>query len=146
MTENGIHIYNTPSFQGQDWSVLFNLIPAIRGTKKFGKLAGGEKMYEGVFEMPYIAAEPIVLKFLDVVDELSIVQPFDWPKWDEGRKMAGDPDFEFDTVDISEKCKLLTAIIRNDRFCEGALVSAFESGLILRVLESLERQITGEKE
>jgi hypothetical protein len=35
--------------------------------------------------------------------------------------MADDENFDFDTVDISVKCKLITAIMCNDRFCEGAL-------------------------
>ncbi len=55
--------------------------------------------------------------------------------------MANDKNFDFDSVDIPTKCKLITAIVRNDRFCEGALVSAFESGLILKILKSIKRQL-----
>ena len=44
-------------------------------------------------------------------------------------------------LDIPMKCKLITAIVRNDRFCEGALVSAFNSGLILNILKSIEKEI-----
>ncbi len=50
-------------------------------------------------------------------------------------------EFDFDTLDIPEKCKLITAIERNDRFWDGALVSAFESGLISRILKSIEKQL-----
>ena len=31
--------------------------------------------------------------------------------------------------------RLLTVCVREDRFCEGALESAFESGLLTRILE-----------
>ncbi len=56
--------------------------------------------------------------------------------------MARDDNFDFGTTDILKKCKLITAIVRNDRFCEGALVSAFESGLILKILKSIEKEIS----
>ena len=54
---------------------------------------------------------------------------------------ARDKEFDFNVIDIPKKCKLVTAIIRNDRFCEGALISAFESGLILKILKSIKLQI-----
>ena len=66
---------------------------------------------------------------------------FDWGKWDEGREMAQNKDFDFDTVDIPTKCKLITAFVRNDRFCTGALAGAFTSGIMLRILKSIEKQL-----
>ncbi len=66
---------------------------------------------------------------------------FDWVNWDEGRAMAADIDFDFDRVDIPTLCKIMTAVIRNDRFCDGALVLAFESGLMPKILQSIERRV-----
>jgi hypothetical protein len=53
--------------------------------------------------------------------------------WDEGRKMLNDTHFNYDTIDIPTKCKLITMIICSNRFSDGALVSAFETGLILKL-------------
>ena len=64
---------------------------------------------------------------------------------DRGMKDAlwGEDDaFDFDTVDILTICQLFTAIVRSDRFCEGALDSAFESGIVLKLLKSLQKQLT----
>jgi hypothetical protein len=66
---------------------------------------------------------------------------FDWISWDEGKKMIENRNFNFDTINIATKCKLITSILRNDRFCDGALIEAFESGLILRILQSIEKQL-----
>ena len=52
-----------------------------------------------------------------------------------------DKNFNFDSIDIPTMCKIITAIVRNNRFCDGALVSAFESGLILKILKSIKHQI-----
>ena len=76
---------------------------------------------------------------MHIVYRLPIIIGFDWGAWEAGKTSYD--DFDLDTLDLPAKCKLITAIVRNDRFCEGALVSAFESGLILRILKSIEKQI-----
>ena len=127
------------SFTHQDWHPLIELIPQIESTSKFGEMAGGEKDEKGIIQFPYCIQAPIVAQFLEIVYSLPIIISFDWGAWEAGRKIASDKDF--DTLDVPTKCKLITAIVRNDRFCEGALVSAFESGLILKILKSIEKQI-----
>jgi len=56
--------------------------------------------------------------------------------------MASDESFDFDTVDLETKCKLITAVVRNDRFCEGTLLSAFKSGFVLKILKSIEKEVS----
>jgi hypothetical protein len=36
-------------------------------------------------------------------------------------------------------CKLLTAIVRSDRFVEGNLIAFFENSTILKILRGLEK-------
>lgn len=133
MLEENNYKEKLAAFTNKDWQPLFELIPTIRSTSKFGELAGGD-------QTPYYIEKPIVSKFLEIVYSLPIIIVFDWAEWDEGRKIASDANFDFDRIDIPTKCKLISAIVRNDRFCEGALISAFESGQILKILESIERQ------
>ena len=105
-------------------------------------MAGGDKDEKGIIQFPYMIQAPIISEFLEIVYSLPIIISFNWGSWNDGRKIARDENFDFDTLDLPTKCKLITAIVRNDRFCEGALVSAFESGLILKILKSIEKQIT----
>jgi len=63
-------------------------------------------------------------------------------KWAEGQDILSKADYDFDSLDLVTKCKLITAIVRSDRFSEGALVSAFNSGVVLRILKSIEREVT----
>ena len=134
------------AFTPQDWQPLMDLIPKIESTSKFSEWAGGEKDENGVIQMPYSIESPIVSQFLEVVYAIPIIIAFDWGAWDEGRKIASDENFDFDSADLLTKCKLITAIVRNDRFCEGALASAFESGLILKILKSIEKVISAERQ
>ena len=129
------------AFTQQDWKPLIELIPKVESTSKFGEWAGGEKEENKTIKFPYCIEAPIVSQFLHIVYRLPIIISFDWGAWEEGREIASNDDFDHDTLDLPTKCKLITAIVRNNRFCDGALVSAFESGLILRVLKSIEKQI-----
>ena len=133
------------AFTQQDWQPLIELIPKVESTLKLGEWAGEEKDEVETIQFPYCKEEPIVSQFLDIVYRLPIIISFDWGAWEEGREIASNDDFDHDTLDLPTKCKLITAIVRNNRFCDGALVSAFESGLILRILKSIEKQIADVK-
>ena len=119
------------------------LIPKIENIKKFGDNSEAMKLLEkGIIDMhPYVEHE-IVEQFRKIVYSIPIIIDFDWGAWDEGRKIAGDEDFDFDTIDIPTKCKIITALVRNDRFCDGVLVDAFESGKILKILKSIEKKLS----
>ena len=140
LNENN-YIETINGYSKNDWKSLLDLIPEIERTHDFGEMKGGEKNEEGIIIMPYWVESSIVSRFHQLVYDLPIVINFDWGSWNEGRKIVNDKNFNFDSIDILTKCKIITAIVRNDRFCDGALVSAFESGLILKILKSIENQL-----
>ncbi len=126
----------------QDWAPLLALIPEIEKTTTFHEVSKEKADKNGVKILSYPIPVPIVDEFQRIVYEIPIAIKFYWAGWDEGRAMAGDSDFDFDSTTLVNKCKLITAIVRNDRFCAGALASAFESGLILKILKSIEKSVT----
>jgi len=140
LNENN-YIETINGFSKIDWKPLLDLIPEIEKTNNFGEMKSGEKNEEGIIIMPNWVESTIVSRFHQIVYDLPIVISFDWGSWKEGRKIVNDKNFNFDSIDIPTKCKIITAIVRNDRFCDGALVSAFESGLILKILKSIENQL-----
>ena len=135
------YIEKLNSYTLSDWKPLLDLIPKIESQEKFGISMGGDMDDENTIYMPYYIESGIVNEFREIVYAIPIIIDYDWAGWKEGRGMARDNDFDFDTVDIPTKCKIITAIVRNDRFCDGALAGAFERGLILKVLKSIERQL-----
>lgn len=61
-----------------------------------------------------------------------IVTGFDWQRWlagDEGRALSDDPAAVANATP-DQLARLLTAIVRSDRFVEGSIAGAFESGLL----------------
>ena len=55
-----------------------------------------------------------------------------WLQTEEGAALRDRPE-ALATASPDELRKLLTAIIRSDRFVEGSIVGAFESGLLARI-------------
>lgn len=135
------YIETISSYSEEDWQPLLHLIPEIEATEEFGEVTGGDEIEKGVFTFPHISESAVVFKFHEIVYGMPIMISFDWTSWDGGRIIVDDDSFDYNSIDIPTKCKIITAIVRNDRFCEGALVEAFESGLILKILKSINNQL-----
>ena len=124
----------------EDWKALFDLIPEIEHSTNFGDLV----ITEGAF--PYASESKIIDKFREVLWEKRILIVFDWSAWKEGIKMLEDRDADFSNLDLITLVKLLTTIVRADRFSTGLLMSKFSDGTILNILYRLRAVVNEDKE
>src|SRR5438552_1870522 len=71
-------------------------------------------------------------------------EKFDWPKWkDTGEaKQLRDDSVALAKATPEQLAKLLTVCIRQDRFAEGTLQAAFETGLLTRILQRAKAILT----
>ncbi len=105
--------------------------------EEFGKWLDGGEVEPGVHCLPYFWEDSIVWEVTNRFLDANLQIQFNWHHWHQGRNlMAGDKPLQNDFLAL---CMFFTAIIRNNRFCEGALASAFRSGQVLRILKGLER-------
>lgn len=79
----------------------------------------------------------ILWSIQDQAYKMKIVYDFNWSSWDEGRWLASFPDFDFSLLSPLELSKLITAISRNDRFCDSAWNDSFASGMMQKVIAAL---------
>lgn len=119
------------SYPKNKWQPLFNLIPELE------ELVVDRNQISEDDEQLFRAQ----IKFQNTIEEIPIVLSFDWPAWEEGRRMASDTRFDFNSIDIPTKCKLLIALNRSDHFCSGALRGNIRSGLLLRIIKSIRDQV-----
>jgi hypothetical protein len=93
---------------------------------------------DGVHRMPYFVLGPTAESFRTAVGRGGwIVVGFDWMTWlgtEEGAAFRDAPE-SLATASVDDLAKLITAIVRSDRFVEGSLVGAFESGLLARIAQ-----------
>ncbi len=128
----------------EEWKPLLELIPLIEETDTFTEAEAVSYTEGNIIQYRPPNEAPVISTFLEVVYQIPIIIDFHWSAWDEGRKLAGDPSTDYDSIDIPTKCKLITAFVRNNRFCDGVLASAFEDGTILRILKSIRKEVSPE--
>jgi hypothetical protein len=124
-----------------DWQKLFDLLQEMESTKEFGNMSRMKKNDKGVFNFPSMEWTPITSAFYDAVHGLGIVPVFDWTKWEEGRLMLDNKDQDFSSLEIITLCKLLTIIIRADRFVDGYLVGQLKRKNVQKIIGAIRDKV-----
>ncbi len=122
-----------------DWLQLQALYErVITHTGSFSKMGGGQEIEKGVIEMPYTIEEPIISEVRKFFLEKHLIVMYDWSHWNEGKAMfkVGEAD-RFKETNVEDTIKLFTAVMRNDRFCDGAWADLFENGDGAKLLKRL---------
>ncbi len=102
----------------------------------FGEWESSRTDANGLTTLGWYRFSPEAEAFLDDVRAAGWVQPFDWMAWlatPRGRALSTDPT-AIATADAQDLQRLLTALVRSERFGDGTLASANESGLLTAVL------------
>jgi Family of unknown function (DUF6508) len=87
---------------------------------------------DGVRQVPWFEYSEAAEMFRSLASANGWVVPFDWMTWaasPAGRRLIGDPGLVADAT-ADDLRKLITAIIRGERFSEGELAGANESGML----------------
>jgi hypothetical protein len=102
----------------------------------FGFWHGGEQVSPGVLAIPYFSLGATASSFVHMAyDQGWVLTDFNWPAWkgtEEAITLRDNPA-ALEKASPDQLAKLLTVVIRQDRFAEGALNSAFESGLLTAI-------------
>ena len=130
---------HTTSLTQQAWDMLFSLLPAMEKAQTFGVVKGGEQLPDGSVSVPFWSASDIVDQVCQVLHQLNLLPAFDWTNWEEGRSILENKDFDYASLDTITLCKLLTTIVRADRFHDGFLVAHFENGVIPNIIKALQQ-------
>jgi hypothetical protein len=91
---------------------------------------------DGVLQMPWYEYSETALVFVADASAFGWVVAFDWMRWaaaPEAQRMLTDPRLVARASE-ADLVRLLTTIIRGDRFSEGRIASAYESGLLLAIV------------
>ena len=87
--------------------------------------------------MPYVAYGETARKFHEAAYEKGwLDNSFEWPEWagsDTARQLRDEPR-ALAVASSEDLARLLTVCIRQDRFSEGTMLDAFDSGLILGIV------------
>ncbi|GAC1427429.1 MAG: DUF6508 domain-containing protein [Acidobacteriaceae bacterium] len=77
------------------------------------------------------------LSFIDALYKSGWVKSFDWASWAEtmdGKRLLEEPQ-HIAMATPDQLTKVLTVLVRRERFCEGTLNSAFEAGFLTAIVQ-----------
>jgi hypothetical protein len=81
-------------------------------------------------------------QFNDTLDRTDwLLTDFDWNTWaktPDGQSLMSDRN-AIAAANVEQLAKLLTSLVRAERFCEGVLANAFDEGVLLAATERAER-------
>jgi hypothetical protein len=120
-----------------NWTRLYELVRAIYIENEFGKIQNDQKRTGAYLEFPHWVYTSKIADFNRMVYTMDIVISFDWLEWKEGHAMLKDPNHEYAQYDVITLCKLITLIVRAERFYEGYLNNCFENGSMLKIVTAL---------
>lgn len=118
------------AFTAQDWAELEDLYNRlIRHKGSFSEIGGGQEIEPNVIQMPYTIEKPIVIEARNFFLNKNLIIPYDWSHWEAGKAMFRvSEEARFKDIGIADVIKLFIAVIRNDRFADGAWAGLFENG------------------
>ena len=128
-----------PKITEEQIDQLLAYLPYFEGEGPFGVWEEQEKTHPHIIGIPHINYDEKVCEFLLLLRQTGFQVVYDWPGWDEGREIISDPE-KIAKSDLLTLRKLMTALVRSDRFVEGAFMSAIADGkigLLLRQLKTL---------
>ncbi|PIV77830.1 MAG: hypothetical protein COW54_12655 [Rhodobacteraceae bacterium CG17_big_fil_post_rev_8_21_14_2_50_63_15] len=92
---------------------------------------------DGIYTLPYARLSAVADALVKAAYAQGWVRSdFNWPEWagtQAATRLREDAE-ALSEASADDLSRLLSVCIRRDRFCEGALLEDFESGLILRIV------------
>ena len=118
------------------WQDLWDAVAALDAEPDHGRWAGGE--VEGsVIRMPYVVYSQAVLGVLQAVFALGASRPFDWGAWSGITRYRSGRGL--DEAPVAESVRMITAIVRADRFSEGTILASIDDGTLPAAIARLRR-------
>jgi hypothetical protein len=135
--ESSDNVPHKPDFLPQ-LRALARYLPALEKPDfNAGAFAPVQKTESGALIMPYAVYSDVVEDLVKAAYEHGcVLTGFSWAEWAhaaEAQALCHDPS-KLARATPEQLLRLLTAIIRQDRFCEGVLLDAFETGLMLGIV------------
>ena len=118
--------------------------PIFRNPKtSFGKWHGttGNGTSSDPLTLPWFERSRVATQFCEMLNKSGwVLRNFDWADWGrgpEGQRFFSDRQ-AIATADRQQVAKLLTTLVRQDRFVEGALLDAYDNKILLTIVERAE--------
>ncbi len=127
------------------WQSLWEAADAVETEASHGVWAGGEQVdalvVDGeerpVVQMPFVTHSDAVNRLVQTLYQIGAIVPFDWQAWDGVERYRAAKALEH--APVADAIRMLTAIVRADRFAEGTILMKLEDGTLTAALRQLRK-------
>jgi Family of unknown function (DUF6508) len=127
------------------WAELWAAVDALAGEEQHLRWGGGEPVgttvVDGeerpVIQMPYAIYGEATERVLRAIGRAGLIVPFDWPDWEGVRTYRGSS--ALDDAPVADAVRMVTAIVRAERFSDGTIGATIDDGTLLAALRRLRR-------
>ena len=126
------------------WNKMFGLIPMLEQTdpKELVTWHTSETKDKNTFTFPHPVYAPVVDQWIGAFDQSGLGIPYDWGRWLSDRNFADRwSELDYSALSAAEICKVFTALVRSERFCDGSIGGFFREGNMIKCLRVLEERI-----
>ncbi|WP_225731095.1 MULTISPECIES: DUF6508 domain-containing protein [unclassified Nocardia] len=90
---------------------------------------------DGSLSMPHVDYSNAIHRMTEALYDVDAIVNFPWMKWD--FKSAYPGGWGLDTAPVADAARVLTAVIRAERFNDGTILAALSDGTLLSALQRL---------
>ncbi len=123
-------------------AALADLLPEMeRPGATWGEWSPTKRKPDGTLVMPWFDDSPLAAELCTRAYRAGWVQrDFEWMAWNDGWDRLNGPDRDtfIATADPDTLAKIITALVRSERFNEGSLTGAFASGFLTQIVRRMQ--------
>lgn len=121
------------TISSKQWDLLFSLINNLDKDQAYCVII------ENYEKAPRIKLSKSIKQVLSSLHSLNLFIEFDYLSWKEKDKLIAYTNYSsFQSITI---CKLLTVMVKNEKFCHGTIVRWFETKIAIQLLKQLQKNI-----
>ena len=126
-----------PSSDDPRWVELAALVERISDDGVHVKWKGADRTDDGALVLPWPDYDVAVRAMVSLLYDLGVIAERNWPDWARANgEDAGDHRW-IAGASLDDTVMLLTTIVRQERFVDGAIAAALESGQLGAALDRL---------
>jgi len=125
-----------------EWRALWRALDAVADLTEYATWAGGDTRTEAdgrtVTTWPYPVYDPVVEALRSAIGGAGLSVVYDWPDWPDLPRYRDDPGALSDAP-VADAVRMVVAVLRSERFSDGSIGGALDSGLLQSALGRIRR-------
>ncbi|WP_040782356.1 DUF6508 domain-containing protein [Nocardia pneumoniae] len=117
------------------WHRLWSAVDEVRTEDAESQASWRFENPDGSLALPYADYSDAIRRMIESLHGVDAIVSFPWMKWDFKSVYPGGQGL--DTAPVADAARVLTAVVRGERFCDGAILAALGDGTLLSALQRL---------